>query len=122
MKKFFLMSMMFILALSLIIVSGALAEVKVSAEKVEAVGPESTRPDLIVYDGYTSKSHEGFEPPPANDFTIGVDELSCNVFIFCPRSAPLSFTASYTLILKRLDAPGFKIFTHDFTVSNKAKW
>ena len=123
MKKLFLTSMLFILALSLVIVGGALAEVKVDIEKMEAdIGPQAM-PDLIVYDGYTSKDHNSFEPPPANDFTQSRDQLNCNVFIYIPGSAPSLLTASYTLILKRLDAPGFHKFgPHDFSVTNKAKW
>jgi hypothetical protein len=112
MNKLFLSSMIFILALSLVMVSSVLAGPKVDMKRVGDIEDPQGPPkkDLMVYDGYTSKDHNSFEPPPANDFTIGVDELNCNVFFACPKSANFPFEATYILILKRLDKPDVKKF------------
>ena len=124
MKKLLLPSTIFTLALCLVMVSSALAGFEVHAEKVgdARYTPEAPLPDLIVVDGYTSKDHSVPTPPPAFSFTIGSDELNCNVFVNVPFFAPVPLTATYTLILIGLDGQGLKVEQADFEISKKGVW
>lgn len=117
MKKSFLLSMIFIFALSLVMVIGALADEPVTNA---ARGDDVSIDTLKFVDPwqYTSKDVSSFAPPPVRGFKAGTTPLWMNLFINIDNAKMV--TAYYLLINPQTGKR--KIYKADFNLSQGGNW